>query len=301
MDCLLPHPRLVPPEAHYTALSKRALALSSLPTPPTTVVDTVLGPAQAANAELLAFEAERMLAPLAARPLPFAAKLPQALSGQGTFLVRTEADRAAALDALGAENAHLDPCCLLLQAMAPGEAVVLSLFVTKGGRAVFNACCRQLVDAEGNWGGGFVDYREQDALREEYRETAARLAVYMHKLGYWGPMGADIMTDEEGRQVVIDMNVRVTGSHPLGALRGNFGRRGLNVAVLFFPLMLKLTWEEFERKFKEELHFGSLVVNAWVHMQGGKTSMTTVTLAAEDKEKLNEFVERVRAFKMEDH
>lgn len=157
------------------------------------------------------------------------------------------------------------------------------------------------MDAEGNWGGGFVDYREQDALREEYRETAARLAVYMHKLGYWGPMGADIMTDEEGRQVVIDMNVRVTGTHPLGALRGHFGRRGLNVAVLFFPLMLKLTREEFERKFKEELHFGSLAVNAWVHMQGGKTSMTTVTLAAENKEKLNEFVERVRAFKMEDH
>ena len=312
MDCLLPHPHLVPPEAHYTALSKRALALSPLPTPPTTVVDTVLGPAQAADAELLAFEAERMLAPLAARPLPFVAKLPQALSGQGTFLVRTEADRAAALDALRPEtarmlrglrpeNAHLDPCCLLLQAMAPGEAVALSLFVTKRGRAVFNACCRQLVDAEGNWGGGFVDYREQDALREEYRETAARLAVYMHKLGYWGPMGADIMTDKEGRQVVIDMNVRVTGSHPLGALRGHFGRRGLNVAVLFFPLMLKLTWEEFERRFKEELHFGGLVVNAWVHMQDGKTSMTTVTLAAEDKEKLNEFVERVRAFKMEDH
>ena len=109
------------------------------------------------------------------------------------------------------------------------------------------------------------------------------------------------MTDKEGRQVVIDMNVRVTGSHPLGALRGHFGLRGLNVAVLFFPLMLKLTWEEFERKFKEELHFGGLVINAWVHMQGGKTSMTTATLAAEDKEKLNEFVERVRAFKMEDH
>ena len=157
------------------------------------------------------------------------------------------------------------------------------------------------MDAEGNWGGGFVDYREQDALHEECRETAALLAVYMHNLGYWRPMGANIMTDGEGRQVVIDMNVRVTGSHPLGALRGHFERRGLNVAVLFFPLMLKLTWEEFERKSKEELHFGSLVVNAWVHMQDEKTSMTTVTLAAEDKEKLNEFVERVRASKMKVH
>jgi ATP-grasp domain len=312
MDCLLPLPHLVDPEAHYEVLSKRGLALSGLPTPDTEVIDTVLGPAQLSDHDLVDFEVQRMLARARARPLPFVLKTPQSSSGRGTFLVRNEPARAAALRILEPEtrrmlcqitahNAHLRPCSLILQSLAPGEAVALSLFITKSGCAIFNACCAQLVDAEGKWGGGCCDYREQDALRVRYAETADKLGAYMHKMGYWGPLGADIMTDPEGRQMVIDMNVRVTGSYSLGVLRGHFGRRELNVAVLFFPLMLRLTQDKFEAEFKDELHFGSLVVNAWVRMRNGKTSMTTVTLAAEDKDKLNEFVERVSVFKVQGH
>ena len=73
------------------------------------------------------------------------------------------------------------------------------------------------------------------------------------------------------------------------------------MAVLFFPLMLNFTRDEFEAQFKEELYFGSMVVNAWVHMRNGKTSMATVTLAAEDKEKLNGFVERLNVFKVQEN
>ena len=115
-------------------------------------------------------------------------------------------------------------------------------------------------------------------------------------MGYWGPAGADIMTDANGRQLVIDLNVRVSGSHPLGALRGLFMRLGLNVAILAH-WMPRLTKDEFEEEFREELlRFGSIVVNGWFHQRDGKTSMAAVTLAAEDKEKLNELVERFNKF-----
>lgn len=311
MDCLGSLTHLVDPEAHYEALSKRGLAYSGLPTPETEVVDTVLGPAQISDGELVDFEVERMMECIRRRELPFVIKMPQSLSGQGTFIVRSETDRQEAIKTLipetrrmlhqiNLENAHMNPCSLILQRMTPGEAVALSLFINKSGRATFIACCPQLVDGEGNWGGGYCDYREQDALKAQYAETAEKLGIYLHKLGYWGPMGADVMIDDEGRQVVIDMNVRVTGSYPLGMLRGHFQKRGLSVAVLFFPLMLSLTWEEFKVHFREELDYGSLVINAWVHMKDGATSMTTVTLAAADKEKLNKFVERVNVFKLKE-
>jgi hypothetical protein len=310
MDCLLPLPHLVSPEAHYKALSKRALASCPLATPPTEILDTILGAAQASDQELLVFEAERMLKPLTIRSVPFVVKLPQALSGQGVFLVRTEAERTAVLAVLypetlrmlrglNKENVPLDPCCVLVQDLIPGEAVALSLFVTKSGKAVFNACCPQLIDNEGNWGGGFVDYGEQDRLHKEYSAIIDQLAAYMHELGYWGPMGADIMTDSEGEQLVIDMNVRVTGSHPLGVLKSHFTQRGLRVATLIFPLILNLTRDQFEVEFKAELSFGSLVVNAWVHMRDRKTSMTTMTLAADSKGSLERFLERFSVFKLE--
>jgi hypothetical protein len=63
--------------------------------------------------------------------------------------------------------------------------------------------------------------------------------------------------------------------------------------------MLNLTRDQFEVEFKEELSFGSLVVNAWVHMRDRKTSMTTVTLAADSKGSLERFLERVDVFKLE--
>ncbi|MCJ1346140.1 hypothetical protein MMC31_004353, partial [Peltigera leucophlebia] len=53
MDCLLLLPHLVDPESHYEALSKRGLALSGLPTPDSEIVDTVLGPAQIPDHELV--------------------------------------------------------------------------------------------------------------------------------------------------------------------------------------------------------------------------------------------------------
>ncbi|MCJ1346141.1 hypothetical protein MMC31_004354 [Peltigera leucophlebia] len=234
--------------------------------------------------------------------------MPQSASGQGTFVIRTEADRTDAIRTLEPEmkrmlnqinslNAHMSPCSLILQSLIPGEAVALSLFVTKSGRAIFNACCSQLFDADGRWGGSFCDYREEETLRAQYADTAAKLGAHMYKIGYWGPMGADIMTDADGRQLVIDLNVRVTGSHSLGALRGHFARLGLNVATTLSCLTLRLTKEEFQEEFREELlHLGSILVNAWIHKKDGKTGITRVTLAAKDKKKLDELVERLKGF-----
>lgn len=312
MDCLLPLPHLVDPEVHYEALSKRGLALSGLPTPYTEIVGTDLGPAEISDHELVGVEVQRMMARIRARQPPFVIKMPQSLSGHGTFIVRTQADRSNAirtlipetkrmLNQINSSNARINPCSLILQSIIPGEAVALSLLITKSGRPIFTACCSQIFHANGKWAGNFCDYGEQETLRAQYAETAAKIGAYMHKLGYWGPLGADIMTDIDGKQLIIDVNARVTGSHPLGALRGHFVRLGLNVANIFSCLRLRLTREEFEEEFRQELEqSGSIVVNAWIHMKDGKTSLATVALAAEHREKLNELVERLNVFKIAD-
>lgn len=310
MDCLLPLPHLVDPEVHYEALSKRGLALSGLPTPITRIIDTELSPEEISNDEKVDFEVQRMMASIRARQPPFVIKMPQSLSAHGTFIVRTQANRTEAIRILVPEakrmlnqinslNAHINPCSLILQSFTPGEAVALSLLITKSGRPIFTACCSQIFHDNGKWAGNFCDYREQETLRAQYADTAAKIGAYMHKLGYCGPLGADIMTGIDGRQLIIDLNARVTGSHPLGALRGHFVRLGLTVANIFSCLTLRITREEFGEEFRQELvQSGSIVVNAWVHMKDGKTSMATVALAAENREKLRELVEKLNAFKL---
>lgn len=309
MDCMNILPQLVPPASHYKVLSKRTLALSGLPTPATTVVDPQLTIHGLSDNKAVATDVIRMMQLVEARKLPFVLKLPQSLSGQGTFLVRNEEERSACIEVLEPEmhrmlnqitpaNIHLNPCSFLMQEMLSGEAVAISFFVTRSGKAVFNACCHQILDNEGNWEGGLVDYCAQDGLSKTYETIMNKVACYLHKNRYWGPVGADIITDDNGQQLIIDMNVRVSGSHPLGALRGFFQKRGLNVATLLFPFVVNGTRDDFGEAFSEELQEGRLVINAWIHMRDEKTSMSTITLAAEDHKELNLLTARIKKWEI---
>ena len=310
MDCMLHLPHLIDPESHYDVLSKSGLALSGLPTPDSEVVETVLQAYQTHEEALIRSESMRMIATVSERRVPFVVKMPQALSGQGTFLIRSEPDRQNALETLEVElkkmlrqlnesNTHMRPCSLVLQDMIPGEAVALSMFVTKAGEAIFTSCCPQIVDPNGHWGGGFISYKQQNHLEKLYAGTTNKLAKYMHQKGYHGPIGADVMTDAQGRQLIIDLNVRVTGSHPLGFLKTHFSvERNLHEAVLFFPLFLKCTRDTFDEIFEQELQDGSLIVNGWCHKRDGKSSITSIILVAEDSGKLEGFIKRVNLYKV---
>ncbi|KAI4179412.1 MAG: hypothetical protein L6R41_007857 [Letrouitia leprolyta] len=306
MDCLLHLPHDIDPEAHYSVLSKRALALSSLPTPTSTVIDTKISPQETPDEKLVAAEIARILKPIAKQALPFAVKMPQALSGQGTFLIRTETLRRTVTETLAPEisrmlhqlnesNQHLQPCSLVLQSMIESETASLSFFVTRSGKMVFQSCTSQIMDTSGHWAGGYISYREQDSLREKFAGILEEMSRYVHSKGYYGPISADIMTDSEGRHVVVDLNARVGGSHPIGLLRNHFSRtRGLHEAVLFFPLYLKGTKQDFMKAFESRFRDESMVICGWCHDRMGVNSIACVVLAAETKEKLQVFVDEVK-------
>lgn len=310
MDCLLDLPHDVNPEAHYQCLSKRALASSGLPTPNSVVIDTGIQPHQVHDAECIKAEVSRMLEPILERTLPFAVKMPQALAGQGTFLIQTEAARQKAVETLAKEiermlrevnddNKHLYTCSLVIQDLIDGETAALSFFVTKAGRVVFICCTEQIMDSIGHWGGAFISYSQQDDYQKRYVTILEQMARYVHEKGYRGPMNADVMTDPHGRQLIVDLNVRAAGSHPLGLLRNHFSiQRGLHKAVLLFPLYLKGTKDEFQWAFEEEFRAGSLIICGWCHDRVGIDSISCLILAAETKEKLDTFIDAVNQHKL---
>ncbi|KAF9767250.1 hypothetical protein IL306_000205 [Fusarium sp. DS 682] len=308
MDCLEHLPAAVPLESHYRALSKRDLVFSGLPTPPSVVIDTHLDSQQVLDPQLRANEVARMLSYIEQKTLPFVVKLPQALSGQGTFLIRNEADRSGSLEMLQKEvdnmlgqlndsNSHLHPTSIVVQEIVPGSAIAISLFLPQNGEPIMTSCCDQFVSEDGHWDGGHIDYSQQPRLKNEYLPIAKQIAAYMTRLGYYGPLGADIMTDWEGNHLVIDLNTRVTGSHPLGFLRGYFSdTRGFNDAAVFFPLFMNMSLSQFRDTFRTELDEGRIVIAGWCHQQGAQSSVTTIIVAAEDQERLGLLAQRIKAF-----
>ena len=103
MDCMLHLTHTVGPEVHYGLLSKTSLALSSLPTPASEVVNTRLQLSQLQDERLLAAEVDRMLRSVSGYFRPLVIKLPLAVLGQGVFLIHTESDREEALMLLRSE------------------------------------------------------------------------------------------------------------------------------------------------------------------------------------------------------
>ncbi|PYH48654.1 putative solid-state culture specific protein [Aspergillus saccharolyticus JOP 1030-1] len=307
-------PHIIPAETHYQLLSKRWLALSPLPTLPSTIIDPRLNlPAAATSPDHPAVEQEiqQMLHPLHTHPLPFVLKVSIAASGRGTFIIRTATDRQQAytqlhtilqtsLPHLTPDNAHLYPLTLLLQPYVAGPAHGVSFFLTQTGRAIFLAASRQQFNAQGQWAGGWVSYPAQPALQQQYERTIAQLAGVLHAEGYYGPVGVDVMGQEEdGGQVIVDVNPRVTGSYHLGLLRGHFVRRGWEEAAVLSPLYVRGDRKGFEERFATAVKEGQLIVTAWVQSEDKKAggwSYAAVTVGGEDAERLRELVGEVERY-----
>lgn len=312
MDCLLHLPLTVDAEVHYGLLSKRDLSFSGLPTPESQVIETKLNLSQIQDKSLLNNEVARMMRPITEREPPFVIKMPQSLSGHGTFLVRTEADQQKAVGIFAPEirkllkqinetNMHMQPGCIVLQEMMPGVSHSLSLFVTRSGKGIMTSCCRQTFEPSGQWDGAFISYKQQDHFQRQYASLIEQLTSFVRSKEYYGPVGVDVMTDQDGKHVIIDMNIRVCGSHPLGLLKNHFSQRNLHEAALLYPLFLSCTRDKFEEIFNKEFTDGSLIINGWCHDLNGETSIASATLAAEDSDALSLFIERLNIHKKTQH
>jgi hypothetical protein len=296
----------IDPEVHYSLLSKRGLALSGLPTPQTTVIDSSPIPYEGWSSEALEDEVDRMINPICTRDLPFIVKVPQAAGGLGTFILHTEYQRQATgkvlreevrsmLESVSSLNEHLYTCCLVLQEILPGEVMPLSMFVTQRGRSVFIGCCTQAQDKMGFWVGGRMSYPQQSELEARFADVMNKVASFLHGKGYYGPVGIDIMIDGEGRHYVIDLNARVAGSYALGCLRGHFQRLGLLEALLH-SFSARCSHKDFKTHFQHEFDEGRFVMISWTSGFPGGLSSALVCMAAPNQSQLEHDVSRVDSF-----
>lgn len=311
MDFLQDHNPLVDLDAHWDLLSKRSLALSSLPSPSTQVIDSGLIPGDAVSEEEMQEDVARMLAPIEAHVLPFVVKMPHGLGSHAVFMIRNEERRAECLQVLRDELPSMlqtwtltgdskTPPSLLLQELVSGPSLGVSIFITKKGRPIFISCVDQVLGDDDCWAGGLVDYRQQEALGEYYKATLDEVVAYVYERGYWGPMGVDVMTDETGRQLIIDMNIRHTGDLTLGMMKHHFWEKnGLPLAWLDPCVFVRGNRDQFEETFRGELDTGALVITGWSHVpnpesEGGHTHSFCALLAgAKDKGALDQLIGRV--------
>jgi len=298
-----PEITVVPQEAHWKMLSKRTLAESGLPTPPTQIIESELvAPSNGAALDPADTDKEtsRMLALVADRPLPFVLKLDYGYGGQAVFVVRDEQQRQHCLDTLREQLPDFLPTCLLVQDLLPGKCIAVSFFVTKAGRAVFVSVSEDVQKEDGSWTGGVMDYAAQDALAAQYTDIMNTAAAYVYEKGFYGPMGIDTMTDDQSNIYIIDLNARHPGSLTMALMKKHFlDNQKLSHAGLLTPVPIMGDRDAFERRFQDEIDSGRLVITGWCHGKaaGGLVTYSAAGMVAgaETRHELLEFMDRLNA------
>ena len=297
-------PHHTKPDVHYELLTKRALALSGLPTPRAQIIDfndsdmCCLGGS-------LDNAVNRTISIIQNRVLPFVLKTNYCAGGRGTYVVRSPADQAAVVESvrnilrldlqkLHPDNVHLYPCSLILTDLLPGKAVAINFYVKCSGQTQFSSCCEQLLSKTDHWQGAAITYSMQSQLAARYAEVVQETGAFLHSRGYHGPVGIDIMTNELGQQNVIDLNPRPTGSFILGCLRPHFaGELAMNEACVLPTMELSTSRASFKTAFEKELQVGEIVILAWCSDLDNSRSFACLALGGKDKASLQGMCGRI--------
>lgn len=321
---------LVDADMHWTVNSKEALANSGLPTPASEIVEVqgycpmasqccetcsastshhvspnCTGPRE----EWLRRELDKIVSATERCKLPFVFKNQQSFGGSGTYVVPDEAKRKEVLAEMSdggifrrmlshitSENVHLRPGTVLLTSMV--EDVIadigVTFFVSEAGAAIFLAASEQMIDpATASWIGSKISYTHQNDLRKKFGDITDRIASWLHKQGYMGPAGADILETRAGDFQIVDLNVRTSGSLCLPLMREHFTSRGF-MSATSISITIPQSREEFCEKWREEVESGQLCILAWYEDEYAGKSFGDVVVGAEDEERLSEVLERVR-------
>lgn len=309
MDFLDSHQCILDQEKHYGLMSKRDLALSDMPSPKTKVIDGRLTAEEVKNENKVQQEVDRFIQAVRHEPLPFVIKFPQSVTGQGVWFIGDEENRESRMEllvkevgsmirALIPENEHLNVVSLLLQQLVVnGRTNNMSFFITPKGRSVFVSCCEQIIDSAGIWKGSTIDYERQKELEDEFAPLMKKVTAHVYEQGFTGGMGFDVMTDQHGNQLVVDMNVRLTGDFFMGPLKSHYKSRGMRYSYFISPLVFAGDRDAFEHLFEAELQSGQMIIIGWcrgkVRGLGSTYSVCSFSIGGESMEDMLSLGERV--------
>ena len=279
---MLEHDCLIDANLSYEMNSKRYLVTSGIRTPASEMVSLVTDSSMLIN-----------------RSLPFVVKLCLAGCGFGTYLVTTEDRRQ---DMLAAMTTYKD---------RGGTEVMVSDYINlqhdlsvhfvigapddhrNRENPLFLGVTVQNLTLKGHWTGGSIDYSAQSDLERLLMDTVRETTRLLpESFVGWG--GVDIVIDEKGKQWVVDLNPRLTGSMTICLLSGHFYERlGLPYAE-FASFQYRGATGDIYDLLSPQIESGHIVVNAITGIDD-QLNMADLVWGGRDKDDLRRTVELIQS------
>jgi carbamoylphosphate synthase large subunit len=173
---------------------------------------------------------------LSSRKIPFVVKLCLAACGFGTYLITTEDRRKEMLAAMikyrdrGGEEVLVCDYIDLKEDLSVHFVIGAPDDENNQENPLILGITVQNLTLDGHWTGGSIDYSAQAALAKYTLDTVKDTTRKM-PASYVGWCGIDIVVDEAGKQWVVDLNARFTGSMLICLMSTHFWKeRGLPLA-----------------------------------------------------------------------
>ncbi|CAN8098565.1 unnamed protein product [Discula destructiva] len=226
------------------------------------------------------------------QPLPFVVKLPRAGCGFGTFIVKTEAQRSKLLVSLVTYKARGTTDVILSQYIDLVHDLSVHFVVGAPGSAhdrnnpLIMGVTIQTLTSDGKWLGGHIDYSKQGELRDMVWDTVQDTTRKLPE-SFMGWAGVDIVADRDGRQWVVDLNARFTGSMPICFMSGHFWRdRSLPLAQ-FAAIEYPGGVDDIYERLQPLMGTGAVIVTATAEIEDG-VNMADVVWGGKDAADLAE-------------
>jgi hypothetical protein len=280
---LFPHPSLkneqylIEPIKHYELLSKEAILKSGMPQPKSFVIETE-------NCNIRSI------------PLPFVLKSTHGLSGDGTWLIKTEDQRDRIIQLIYKRKYDRIIVSDFVQDIQNNYCLQFYVSKTEEGDKFLGVTC-QVVDDNGGWEGSYINFNDQDHLQIKLQDIMHNMATFLRDEGYFGVVGIDVLEDSGGNLLVIDLNPRVNGSTSICLMRKymtNLGRTFMS--YLGEIKFVGMNPDQVISTLEEYFASGSVVILGMANLEDENTTSCYITVSGQDMDQLTSMERTIRNF-----
>ncbi|XP_031567955.1 uncharacterized protein LOC116302732 [Actinia tenebrosa] len=145
--------------------------------------------------------------------LPCMVKAAHGTGTKGTFKVETKQEMERVLEKMdnNLKNCQAPVITEVIEGITGNNC--LQFYLYKSGEIHWLGVTNQIIGDNFIWGGGVVNWGDQTRLKSLLYDKVVPVKEYLHKQGYFGIVGIDILTTEDN-SYIIDVNPRINGSTP---------------------------------------------------------------------------------------
>jgi hypothetical protein len=161
---------------------------------------------------------------------PCIVKLSHGYAGLGNFLIRNETDEADMRQQLALHWPDATVVTNSIIENITGDFGV-QFYLRRDGTMLWLGLTEQHFDGHQRWCGGMFSADLQMELHSELCGMIEPVGMHLHRSGYFGLVGIDILRDTANQLFLIDVNPRLTGISPFLVASRLFAREGLTEGI----------------------------------------------------------------------